>query len=63
LYLSVGSETIVTVQLRDNAPELLESEYAHNMDPTLMMYLSNYNSVPAFLAATTLQLFENQTQM
>lgn len=50
-------------QLQGEDPELLYSEFAESLDPSVMSYLSTYNSVPAFLASVTLQLFENQTMM
>jgi hypothetical protein len=49
--------------MRGDSPELLDTEFASRLDPTLLRYLTNMNSVPAFVAAVTLDLFENQTFM
>lgn len=49
--------------MSEDGPELLESDFATRLDETLIQHLQRYNSVPAFLANTTLLLFENQTFM
>mmetsp|Transcript_9713 Transcript_9713/g.16242 ORF Transcript_9713/g.16242 Transcript_9713/m.16242 type:complete len:209 (+) Transcript_9713:53-679(+) len=56
-------EDCLMFQLRGDAPELLDTEFASTLDPRLLTYLTTSNSVPAFLASVTLELFENQTFM
>jgi hypothetical protein len=42
--------------------ELLDTPFATNkLDARIFSYLSNSNSVPAFLSSITMELFESQT--
>ena len=43
--------------------ELLQSNCSNTIDKNVMMYLNKLNSIPAFLAALTLDLFDKQTKM
>ncbi len=52
-----------SLQLRGDAPELMETEFASRLDTNLLHHLQVTNSVPAFLASVTLDLFESQTFM
>jgi len=57
------SEDYLLFQMRGDCPELLDTEFAARLDPSLLRYLTDLNSVPAFVAAVTLNLFESQTFM
>lgn len=54
-------EDNLTFQLRGDAPELLETDFAQGLDPRMLHYLTAANSAPAFVAAVNLELFESQT--
>lgn len=48
-------------QWREDNLELLETPFVSKIDPKLFTYLTSCNSVPAFLANLTSELFESQT--
>ena len=48
-------------QWKGETLELMETPFAGKLNPKLFAYLSSCNSVPAFLANVTLELFDNQT--
>lgn len=50
-------------QWKGDVLQLLDTPFAEKLDSKSFAYLTTYNSVPAFLANTTLQLFDNQTFM
>lgn len=54
-------EDDILFQWRGDSLELMETPFAKNIDPRLLSILRGTNSVPAFLANTTLDLFERQT--
>ena len=54
-------EDAILFQWRGDSLELMETPFAKNIDPRLLSILRGTNSVPAFLANTTLDLFERQT--
>jgi hypothetical protein len=51
------------LQIRDDAAELMESDFALGLNPQLLTYLNTANSVPAFLASVTMDMYESQTFM
>lgn len=57
------AEDCLLFQLRGESPELLETDFASRLTPQHLQHLQTYNSVPAFLANLTLELFESQTYM
>jgi len=56
-------EDALLFQWRGDSLELMETPFAKNIDPRLLSILRGTNSVPAFLANATLELFEKQTFM
>jgi mitotic spindle assembly checkpoint protein MAD1 len=54
-------EDALLFQWRGDSLELMETPFAKNIDPRLLSILRGTNSVPAFLANATLELFEKQT--
>jgi mitotic spindle assembly checkpoint protein MAD1 len=54
-------EDALLFQWRGDSLELMETPFAKNIDPRLLSILRGTNSVPAFLANVTLELFEKQT--
>lgn len=62
IYASSPDDDLLFL-INDDQPELLETQFTKSIDPTTMIYLTNYNSVPGFLSTITLQLFENQTYL
>eukprot|EP01039_Chlorochromonas_danica_P008499 gene8499-9369_t len=56
-------EDCLMFQLRGDTPELLETEFMSRVGPQHLHHLQTFNSVPAFLANLTLELFESQTYM
>lgn len=56
-------EDCLMFQLRGDSPELLDTDFISRLEPHLLQQLERSNSVPAFLASVTLELFENQTFM
>ena len=58
-----SSEDILLFQWNNNTLELLETTFASKLDNKLINFLHSNNSVPAFLANVTMELFENQTFM
>ena len=52
---------VFRAQWRGESLELLDTPFASRMDAKLFAYLTSCNSVPAFLASVTMELFDNQT--
>jgi len=50
-------------QLRNEQPELLETDFVSSLSPDHLQYLNRTGSIPAFLANLTLELFESQTMV
>lgn len=50
-------------QWKGGSLELLDTPFAEKLDPKHFSYLTTCHSVPAFLSAITIELFENQTFM
>ncbi len=42
--------------------QVLDTDYCQQLDPNHMQYLAKHHSIPAFLAAVTLDLFEHTTR-
>lgn len=60
IYASSPEDDLLFL-INEESPELLETQFTKTIDPTSMVYLTNFNSVPVFLSTITQQLFENQT--
>ncbi|KAJ1426629.1 mitotic checkpoint protein-domain-containing protein [Ochromonadaceae sp. CCMP2298] len=56
-------EDCLLFQLRGDAPELMDTQFAATLDPRLLDQLRTSNSVPLFLATVTQEMFEAQTFM
>jgi len=48
-------------QWKGEVLELLQTPFAETLNPMLLDYIQKRNSVPAFLSAVSLELFDNQT--
>jgi mitotic spindle assembly checkpoint protein MAD1 len=63
MYAESSTDYLVFKESMDSGMELMESDYASQIEPHLLEYLNSYQSIPLFLSKVTSELFQKQTHV